>query len=89
VDASVLWKGWFLLPTDLKKIPRINKAGCYCMSGVIVNYKVLLTRWVMKTLGARSQSLRVDGGGFIYNGQLDPELSIILNDVLVLPFALT
>lgn len=82
-------EGVFLLPTDLKKIPHINKAGYYCMAGVTVNYKVLLTRWVMKTLVAQSRLLRVDGGSFIYNSQLDPELSIVLNDILVLSFAFT
>lgn len=83
-------EGVFLLPMDLKKkIPDINKAGYYCMSDVTVNYKVLLTQWVMKTVGAQLQSLRVDSGSFIYNSQLDPELSIVLNDILVLPFAFT
>lgn len=80
-------EGVFLLPMDLKKIPDINKAGYYCMSDVTVNYKVLLTQWVMKTVGAQLQSLRVDSGSFIYNSQLDPELSVVLNDILVLPFA--
>lgn len=52
-------------------------------------YKVLLTQCVMKTLGSQSQSLRVDDSSFICNSQLDPELSIIFNDILVLPVAFT
>lgn len=51
-------EGVVLLPADFKKkkIPAvyINKTGCYCVSGVIVIYKVLLTWCVMKTLGSQS-----------------------------------
>lgn len=59
------------------------------MSGVIVIYKVLLTWWVMKTLGFRSQSLTGDDSSFICNCQLDLEPSITFNDALVLPLAFT
>lgn len=92
-ECQRFMEGVVLLPTDFKKkkIPAvyINKTGCYCMSGIIVIYKVLFTQCVMKTLGSQSQSLRVDDSSFICNSQLDPELSIIFNDILVLPVAFT
>lgn len=52
-------------------------------------YKVLLTWWVMKTLGFQSQSLTGDDSSFICNCQLDLEPSITFNDALVLPLAFT
>lgn len=57
-ECQRFMEGVVLLPADFKKkIPAvyINKTGCYCVSGVIVIYKVLLTWCVMKTLGAQSQ----------------------------------
>lgn len=57
-ECQRFMEGVVLLPADFKKkkIPAvyINKTGCYCVSGVIVIYKVLLTWCVMKTLGSQS-----------------------------------
>lgn len=90
-ECQHFMEGVVLLPADFKKIPAvyINKTGCYCVSGVIVIYKVLLTWCVMKTLGFWSQSLTGDDSSFICNSQLDLEPSITFNDALVLPFAFT